>query len=151
MKTKKTRKDKKLVKQKLIELYGSMCYYCDTKLPYNKLTIDHIYPVSKAGNLNYRFTSCVLACEYCNVKKGDRIISIETFRKEIMGDKYYPFGGWLKEKPPLIQKKKTRRATSTNVYAKNVVYPENPIVKQKYSLHIELQKAIAKLREKLAR
>jgi len=144
MKPKKPRKDRKLVKQKLVEVYGSKCYYCDTELPYDKLTIDHIYPVSKAGNRNYRFTSCVLACASCNVKKDDRIVGIETFRREVMGDKYYPFGGVQKEKPQFIQRKKTRR-TSKSVYAKNVVYPKNPIVKQKYSLHVQLSKAIEKL------
>lgn len=78
---KKVLKNQKL-KVDLIELYGSKCYYCETNLPYNRLTIDHIYPQSKGGS-QFSFGNTILSCFPCNRRKGNRIISIEEFRCEV--------------------------------------------------------------------
>jgi len=43
------------------------CVYCDGN---NKLTIDHIIPVSRGGKST--FENCATACKSCNNKKGSR-------------------------------------------------------------------------------
>ncbi len=48
-----------------------ICQYCGTHK--NKLTIDHIIPVSKSGKSS--FENCVAACKDCNSKKGDKLPS----------------------------------------------------------------------------
>jgi len=47
------------------------CQYCGTHK--NKLTIDHVIPVSKAGKSS--FENCVAACQECNSRKGSKLPS----------------------------------------------------------------------------
>jgi 5-methylcytosine-specific restriction endonuclease McrA len=75
------------VKQELVDMYGQKCYYCDVNKKYNDLTFDHIFPKSKNGRKAVTKETCVLACFTRNYKKSNRIISIEDYRKEVMGDK----------------------------------------------------------------
>lgn len=134
-------KVKRIVKTALSQTYGSFCYYCDTKLPIHKLTLDHIYPESKRGRkpkkngkrkvvLNKNV--CILACRECNLKKGNREISIEKFRKEIMGDKYYEISEKIKTDKPLKKKEHKHYAPLKPKpnYAQNIVYPKQIIVKR---------------------
>ena len=55
-------------KARLMERFGK-CAYCDSR---ENLTLDHIVPKSRQG-LNHP-TNLVLACQYCNCKKGDKNI-----------------------------------------------------------------------------
>src|SRR5574343_488723 len=131
MKNKKYGEYRHNIKQKLIDMYGQKCYYCDKDKKYKELTFDHIYPKSKlrGDRRQLNIQNCVLSCYSCNLKKGDKIISIEDFRKEIMKDKYYPFN------PPKsnvieVKKNKIKKSKRKDEYAHNVVYPINPIVKR---------------------
>jgi CRISPR/Cas system Type II protein with McrA/HNH and RuvC-like nuclease domain len=80
-------KRKHALKKKLIELYGSQCCYCDRPFSYKELSLDHIYPQAEGGN-KWSIGNTILACKPCNYIKGRRVVSIEEFRKEIMGDRY---------------------------------------------------------------
>lgn len=48
-----------------------ICGYCGVKFPPEKLTRDHIIPVSRNG-LD-AWSNCVTACKRCNNKKDDRL------------------------------------------------------------------------------
>lgn len=118
-----------LIKSRLINLYGNKCYYCNETLSYNKLTFDHIYPKSKyLKNGNVTVSNCVLACQPCNIEKGDNVIPIEEFRKFKMGNKYFKFKSPHK---PKIHEPESKENTE---YARNVKYPENPIVKRQMTM-----------------
>jgi hypothetical protein len=120
---------KREVKEELARIYGSFCYYCDKELPIQNLTLDHIYPKSKRLARKSKFvvskSVCILSCKECNLRKADREISIENFRKEVMGENYYEIIENKKQNPPLspvIRHKPN--------YARNIVYPENILVKK---------------------
>lgn len=46
---------------------GSCCFYCQKSIPFEDITRDHLYPVSKGGTLN----NSVFSCYECNVIKSD--------------------------------------------------------------------------------
>lgn len=46
------------------------CQYCGTRIAPERLTIDHVMPVSRGGKTEWE--NCVLACHRCNGKKADR-------------------------------------------------------------------------------
>ena len=48
-----------------------ICGYCGVKFPADKLTRDHIIPVSRNGKDVW--SNCVTACKRCNNKKDDRL------------------------------------------------------------------------------
>ena len=48
---------------------GFQCMYCGAHGRV-KLNIDHVIPLSRGGKTN--FENCVVACEKCNNKKGDK-------------------------------------------------------------------------------
>ena len=50
------------------------CQYCKTKLPFNKLTYDHVIPKSAwlSGGTPTCWTNIVTACIRCNLKKSNR-------------------------------------------------------------------------------
>jgi len=56
----------------LIKRDRSTCQYCDKKLVGSQITIDHIIPKAKGGGTS--FTNCVICCQLCNSKKGDRTL-----------------------------------------------------------------------------
>lgn len=71
------------------------CHYCpNTNLkiqwdstkyikPTEKATIDHVVPVSKGGK-TYDTTNLVVACEYCNAKKGN--MDYEQFKETLQNE-----------------------------------------------------------------
>lgn len=126
------------VKYDLVRVYGCRCYYCDNYFPITKLTLDHIYPLSKQQKRKTTVSTCVLACFPCNRRKWDRVISIEDFRKEVMGDKYYPMDDKYFVAKPVVQK--VRKHRKFDQYAHDIKYPENPIVKHNMTLKELLRK-----------
>ncbi len=58
---------------------GSKCIYCQSNTPYEKITRDHLHPVSKGNTL---IDNKVFACAKCNVSKGN--MTIEEFRNNIL-------------------------------------------------------------------
>lgn len=134
------------IKQALVDMYGQKCYYCDEDKKYNDLTFDHIFPKSKTrgDRRQINIGTCVLSCYPCNLRKADRIVTIEDFRQEVMGDKYYPFQS--KESHVV---KTTKKRKKKGEYAQNVVYPKNPIVKRKMTGRRFLKELLIKLANRL--
>ena len=65
------------VREYLLEKWGRECTYCGKKdIP---LQIEHIHPKSKGGT--NQISNLCLACEKCNQKKGNKLIS-EFLKKE---------------------------------------------------------------------
>lgn len=54
----------------LVKRDRSSCQYCGKKLPASQITLDHILPRAQGGITS--FTNCVVACQICNNRKGDR-------------------------------------------------------------------------------
>lgn len=47
------------------------CAYCHKKIPHDKITFDHVIPISK---LRYHsISNCVVACEQCNQAKAAQV------------------------------------------------------------------------------
>ena len=72
-------------RREIIEIYGNICYICQTEIDVNGLWhIDHIHPFIKGGTdsiANLRPTH-----PDCNVWKGTRIIDPEKLRKARNGE-----------------------------------------------------------------
>ena len=49
------------------------CQYCNVKLDWTSITIDHVIPRSRGGATSWK--NCVAACRRCNMKKGSRMLS----------------------------------------------------------------------------
>lgn len=47
------------------------CQYCSTEFPRNKLTLDHVKPISLGGRTQW--TNIVAACGACNTRKGNKM------------------------------------------------------------------------------
>lgn len=62
------------------------CGYCEDVTPYDKLTRDHIVPVSKGG-LNV-WSNCISSCKSCNCSKDDKLLS--QWGKDILFVPYVP-------------------------------------------------------------
>ena len=77
------------------------CQYCNKTLTYNKSTVDHVVPKSKAGRDTWE--NLVLCCTHCNTKKGNRTpseagLSLRALpRKPPVHDDNYEHGGGLYE------------------------------------------------------
>lgn len=56
----------------LIKRDESRCQYCWIKLTASQITIDHIKPRVQGGDNS--FTNCVVCCQACNSKKGDKTL-----------------------------------------------------------------------------
>ena len=56
-------------KKELIKLYNSPCFYCGSL---NKITIDHIIPISRGGS--HSIGNLVSACAFCNGSKHTKFI-----------------------------------------------------------------------------
>lgn len=79
---------------KLINLakkYNFICFWCKHKFPLDELSRDHIYPVhrprsgaGKGGGEGCK-GECVLACIFCNQKRGNK--SFEQFSFELAEEK----------------------------------------------------------------
>jgi 5-methylcytosine-specific restriction endonuclease McrA len=48
------------------------CHYCGQKVA--KLTIDHVYPLSKGGR--HTSENVVPSCQGCNSRKHDKVVSL---------------------------------------------------------------------------
>ena len=119
-----------------------MCYYCEIHLPLQKLTLDHIYPMERhkikkqVQKKFWKMGNLILSCEPCNKRKGGRIITIEEFKKEVMGDRYRPFPimhtlSKKKDKPkplPDSDAPQKRRKSDIHIFAKDVVYPKKAVI-----------------------
>jgi 5-methylcytosine-specific restriction endonuclease McrA len=64
-------KQKRKIKQKLINFYGLKCWWCQECLPKNKLTIDHLVPKSHKGSNSLE--NLRLACLPCNKDRGNSL------------------------------------------------------------------------------
>ena len=60
-----------LTRGNIISRDNNMCQYCGKKS--RSMTIDHIIPKDKSGKDTW--TNLVSACENCNLKKGNRLLS----------------------------------------------------------------------------
>lgn len=49
------------------------CQYCESKLDWSNVTIDHVVPRARGGTTTWR--NCVAACKKCNIKKGCKSVS----------------------------------------------------------------------------
>ena len=49
---------------------GNHCQYCGKKFPTSELSLDHVVPRSKGGEMSW--TNIVCCCVDCNVRKGGR-------------------------------------------------------------------------------
>lgn len=49
---------------------AGMCQYCETLLTKEESTIDHVLPRSRGGLTSWE--NCVLSCNTCNTKKGNK-------------------------------------------------------------------------------
>lgn len=64
-------KQKRSKKHKLVDLYGSCCWWCRQYIPIDKLTIEHVLPKSRGGSNS--FENLKLACFSCNNKRGNSL------------------------------------------------------------------------------
>tara|TARA_A100000164_G_C21716129_1_gene680599 strand:- start:213 stop:779 length:567 start_codon:yes stop_codon:yes gene_type:complete len=63
---------------------GFTCQYCNTSLPSNQLTFDHLIPKSRGGKTSWY--NVVTACQKCNFKKSNKSIEesgLSLFQKPI--------------------------------------------------------------------
>jgi 5-methylcytosine-specific restriction endonuclease McrA len=64
-------KQKHKKKQKLIDDYGSSCWWCGKVLTSEKLTIDHLRPLSRGGSDDLE--NLRLTCFSCNNSRGNSL------------------------------------------------------------------------------
>lgn len=57
--------------RQVYERDGSVCHYCGTKD--GPFQIDHVVPVSRGGN--HGLSNLVVACQWCNCSKGDKLLN----------------------------------------------------------------------------
>jgi 5-methylcytosine-specific restriction endonuclease McrA len=57
---------------RILEAANGKCYYCKNK--FDKLTMDHVIPISKGGD--HCASNMVAACISCNSKKYNKILSL---------------------------------------------------------------------------
>jgi hypothetical protein len=58
---------------------GGHCLYCAVKIPYDRMTIDHVVPTSKGGS-NSNPKNLAPACYKCNGEKGDSMDVISNLK-----------------------------------------------------------------------
>jgi 5-methylcytosine-specific restriction endonuclease McrA len=59
----------KIYKKELFKIYNSPCFYCGSL---DKITIDHIIPISRGGS--HSIGNIVPACSFCNGSKNSKFI-----------------------------------------------------------------------------
>lgn len=59
----------KIYKKELFKIYNSACFYCGSL---NKITIDHIVPISRGGT--HSIGNLVAACAFCNGSKHNKLL-----------------------------------------------------------------------------
>lgn len=75
-----------MVKLILLRLYDEKCVYCDNRLSWNKVTIDHILPKKEYPQYTYDIQNWLPSCKLCNTIRSDMPIE-EYF--EYMGTPHY--------------------------------------------------------------
>lgn len=82
---------RKMVKSKVrMEVYSThagLCFYCNTYLFYQRMTIDHMVPLIRGGT-NAR-DNLVCACGPCNTAKGDRMPTVQELDRALFLRKQY--------------------------------------------------------------
>lgn len=56
-------------RDRLYEVGGGRCHYCECELSREAMTIDHVIPLAKGGPNSQ--DNMVIACRACNEAKGD--------------------------------------------------------------------------------
>jgi len=64
------RQEIRFSRRNIFERDKNTCQYCGRKMPKTELTLDHVIPRSRGGIDSW--DNLVLACMYCNVRKGCR-------------------------------------------------------------------------------
>jgi 5-methylcytosine-specific restriction endonuclease McrA len=59
-------------RRNLVRRDRSTCQYCGNKPGTAELSIDHVMPRSRGGETSWE--NCVLACVYCNRRKGSKLV-----------------------------------------------------------------------------
>src|SRR6056297_938273 len=79
-------------KEKLYIYYreGKRCFYCNKKILYKQMSIDHFYPLSSGGT--HDIFNIVCSCKKCNKLKKDKILEnhkdiiLQLFLKAVEDD-----------------------------------------------------------------
>ncbi|MGC1394267.1 MAG: HNH endonuclease [Coleofasciculaceae cyanobacterium] len=66
-----TPKSKRNKKQKLIDVYGSYCWWCAKPLKEGEITLEHLHPKSLGGSNSLE--NLRLACKNCNASRGNSL------------------------------------------------------------------------------
>ena len=61
-----------------IERHGSYCPACDSTVPFENLSVDHIVPMSRGGRTS-RANAAIL-CRRCNSRKGNSMSMLDLLR-----------------------------------------------------------------------
>jgi 5-methylcytosine-specific restriction endonuclease McrA len=64
-------KQRQSKKRKLINLYGSCCWWCRHRMSMDTLTIDHLHPKSRGGSDSLE--NLRPACSPCNRSRGNSL------------------------------------------------------------------------------
>ena len=81
-----TRRTPPLTNRNLFGRDRQICSYCGKVTPVERLTRDHIIPVSRGGKNTWM--NCVSACKLCNCEKDDKLLS--EWGKELLYVPYVP-------------------------------------------------------------
>lgn len=80
MRVKWHKHEKNIIKQRIFERDGDVCYLCEQRIYYPTATIDHVVPLAKGGAddmSNYR-----LVHPLCNIQKGNMTVDQYLQAKE---------------------------------------------------------------------
>lgn len=122
-----TRDDRTYIIRTLVDRYGRKCYYCDSKLSYSNITLDHIRPIQNRTVKDPRSPNCyVLSCFDCNNIKANNPWDIDEFRKVIMGFSYYPIDIHLTKDE--LKKKRKQERKALHADKSKIIYPEVVLV-----------------------
>jgi 5-methylcytosine-specific restriction endonuclease McrA len=64
-------KQKRAKKDRLIKIYGSLCWWCERSFPEKELTLEHLLPKSKGGSDSDE--NLRLAGKNCNQARGNSL------------------------------------------------------------------------------
>ncbi len=73
-------KKNKQAKNKLLDRFGSVCFWCEKPLSKAELTVDHLIPLSQGGSNNLE--NLRLACLCCNKKRGNSLFPPSTTKRK---------------------------------------------------------------------
>lgn len=61
-------KKRRKIREKLLDIYGNVCFRCGSSRKPEDLTIDHVIPVSAGGTNDFK--NLRVMCNRCNQEKG---------------------------------------------------------------------------------